>query len=121
MHDEFKEVATTSERLVELRNQLNLSQNKFAKKIGVNVSTLSRWEKGQSETIRSSYLKKISDTFNISPMWLFGFDVPMEKEEQQHEALRKSISNRLFDLTNSELNVVSDLVGSFIKNKGNKL
>lgn len=117
MSDEFKEIATTSERLIELRESLNLSKNKFAQKIGVNVSTLSRWESGKSETIRSNYLKVISDTFNVSPLWLFGFDVPMNKEEKQHETLRKKISNHLFDLTTLQLNVVNDLIESFLKNK----
>lgn len=38
----------TSDLIRELRQQLNLSQEKFAAKLGVSFKTVNRWENGHS-------------------------------------------------------------------------
>ena len=48
-----------------LRNEYNLTQMEFAKKIGVTTGMLAKWESGESEP-NLEQLAKISSAFNIS-------------------------------------------------------
>ena len=55
---EYK-VKSTNSPLKKLRLELKLSQSKLAEEIGVAVSTIRRWEKGQAEpTMTVAQMKK---------------------------------------------------------------
>lgn len=61
----------TKEIVLELRKNLNLSQEEFAEKLFVTRQAVSRWENG--ETIPNiDTLKLISETFNLSVDYLLG-------------------------------------------------
>ena len=107
----------TIDRIIELQEENNLSSRAFAKKIGVNVATLNRWKSGFIKTLKTETLATIAREFHVSPLWICGFDVPKEEESVSHQELRNKISDDLFKLSNKELNVINDLVQSFLKNK----
>ncbi len=45
---ELEKALKNSDLIRELRQQLNLSQEKFAAKLGVSLRTVNRWEKGST-------------------------------------------------------------------------
>lgn len=59
------------ERLKEVREEKGISINKLAKEIGVDHSTIVRWEKGDRvSTIDNLYL--VAKFFNVSSDYLIG-------------------------------------------------
>lgn len=74
---------TVGEKIVELRQKNNVYQKDLAKFLGVGVSCLSLWEKGQRQ-ISVEQLKKVAEFFNVSIDYLTGLS-PIEKEELTEE------------------------------------
>lgn len=69
------------EKIKQLRNSLNMSQDKLAKIIGVSRSTVAMWEIGQSQP-DNDMLSAIADFFNVSVDYLLERDnspIPSQK------------------------------------------
>lgn len=62
-------MAEIKERIIQLRKQLNLSQEKFGKEIGLSKSGISNIENG-TRTISDTHIKIICSTFGVSEEWL---------------------------------------------------
>ena len=58
----------------ETRNDKHLTQEDLAKKIGINASTLSRWETGDIKNMRRKHIAKLSEVLNIPIETLMGWD-----------------------------------------------
>lgn len=56
------------------------SQQAFADRVGIGKSSVSQYVNGTNfpTNVRA---KQIADVFGVSPMWIMGFDVPMDNEE----------------------------------------
>jgi transcriptional regulator with XRE-family HTH domain len=61
------------ERIRELRERNNLDKTEFAKSIGVNKSSITRYEDGIRQP-NLDVLIKIKETFGVTLDWLAGFD-----------------------------------------------
>lgn len=61
----------TKEAILELRNNLNLSQNEFAERLFVTRQAVSRWENGGTVP-NTDTLKLIAKTFDVSADYLLG-------------------------------------------------
>lgn len=61
------------QRLIDLRNDRNLSQKDLAKKIGVSASALCFWEKGINEP-KATYLLNLANYFGTSTDYLLGLE-----------------------------------------------
>ncbi|RFE01157.1 helix-turn-helix transcriptional regulator [Streptococcus parauberis] len=59
-------------RIKELREKENISQEKLAKEIGVNLRTLQRWEAEESQ-IRKKNASILANRFKVSVPYLLGF------------------------------------------------
>ncbi|MCO4487974.1 putative transcriptional regulator [Streptococcus infantarius subsp. infantarius] len=59
-------------RLKELRKEKKYTQAQIAELMGVNVKTISRWEKGEFE-IKPPQAKMLADYFGVSPEYLLGY------------------------------------------------
>lgn len=57
------------ERLKLLRKSLGLTQTEFAKKLGMTMQGIQKWEYGTVE-IKTSSIMLICSTFNVNPDWL---------------------------------------------------
>ncbi len=101
-------------RIQEIRNDHSLSVQKFAEKIGVAKSTCYRWERGDIRTLKTEYIKKMSDIFNVSPLWLIGDNVPKEKETESHRSKRAKISNALYKVKEGDLDKLLVIVSAFV-------
>lgn len=59
-------------RLKELRKEKKYTQAQIAELMGVNVKTISRWEKGEFE-IKPAQAKMLADYFGVSETYLLGY------------------------------------------------
>lgn len=72
-------------RIKELRKQRKLSQKTLSEKIGVNIRTVQRWERGEG-VMKPPTAEGVANFFGVSAGYLLGYsqkpDIP-EKEELQ--------------------------------------
>ena len=113
-----EEINKTAKRLQSLREERNMSLRKFAEFIGVNKNTLFDWEKGNVNSLKTTSIKIICDKCNVSPLWIMGYDVPKEKESEEHRGLRNEISDSLLSMTLDDLKQVEKFIYAFIIKKG---
>lgn len=76
--DEFKRVATTSERLKEALTLLGKKQIDISKETGIDRGSISNYLSGRYEP-KFLATKKLAKSLNVAEMWLVGFDVPRER------------------------------------------
>lgn len=69
-------------RLKELRKEKKDTQAELANLMGVNVKTISRWEKGEFE-IKPAQAKMLADYFNVPVPYLLGYDTETLTNKQQ--------------------------------------
>ena len=77
-------IATTSSRLKEAMYAVNKTPADVARETGLNKSTLSRYLSGAVEP-KQNAIAKLASSLNVSEMWLWGYDVPMEKKKTAPE------------------------------------
>ena len=67
----------------------NMTQTELCEKTKIPKSALSEYIKGLYEP-KQDRLVILSEALNVDPVWLMGFDIPMEKEQKKispHDAL----------------------------------
>ena len=75
-----KRVATTSDRLKEAMMLASKTQADLVRETGLSKSTLSRYLSGGFEP-KQNAIEKLSSALNVNEMWLWGYDIPMEKKK----------------------------------------
>lgn len=78
----MERVATTAERIEEAMRDAGKKQIDLAKEAGLSHSTISRYLSGAVEP-RQDATHKISVILNVSELWLWGYDVPRERNASQ--------------------------------------
>lgn len=61
------------ERIIELRKEMNLSQQNLAVAIGVSQKAIDFWEKGINEP-KACYIVALASFFNVSTDYLLGVE-----------------------------------------------
>ena len=61
-------------RIKQKREECGLTMEQLGKKLGVNKSTISKWENGAVDSIKRSHLNDLSEVLHTSPEWLMGFE-----------------------------------------------
>ncbi len=94
------DMATFGDRVAAAREMAGMSQAELARRLGVRVSTLRKWENDVSEP-RANRLSMMAGLLNVSMMWLIngqgeGLDAPLEEEVLPSSA--NDILNELRDL-----------------------
>ena len=77
---ENKRTANTCDRLKEAMALVGKTQADLVRETGLSKSTLSRYISGEFEP-KQNAVAKLAFSLNVSEMWLWGYDVPMEKEK----------------------------------------
>ena len=75
-------ISTTSQRLKIAMDMAHMSQSDLAEKTGLNKSTISRYCSDRHEP-KADAINKLATALDVSEMWLWGYDVPMERTEGQ--------------------------------------
>lgn len=83
---------TISSRIIELREKYGLSGIDLAKRLGVNKSTITRYETGEIKP-NVDMMISICQSFGISMDWLAGFDTGAKEayEPVINECIKSSI------------------------------
>ena len=83
-----KRSATTAERLREAMQAAGKKQVDLVRDTKLNRGTISRYLSGEVEP-RQDAAHKLAVALNVSEMWLWGYDVPMQRtpEQKKNDAL----------------------------------
>ena len=65
---------TMGKRIAQKREERHMTMEELGAKLGVTKSTISKWERGEVEHIKRSYIDKLCDIFQCPPQWLMGFE-----------------------------------------------
>lgn len=105
-------------KLKNLRENKGLLQKELADKIGISLSSISMYERGERQPDNDT-LKKISKFFNVTVDYLLDnkLDNPIDKELLEQEILKKTLQKAGFmenedDLTDEELEKVIKFVSA---------
>lgn len=71
----FEKVGT---RLKQARELNNITLEEAGKMVDVHKSTVLRWENGETEKIKLPVIEILAKHYNVNPVWLMGYDVPMK-------------------------------------------
>ena len=72
--------STTSIRLQEIMKKKNIKQADLARLTGISRGAVSNYVLGRYEP-KSDIIYKFAKALNCSEMWLWGYDVPAERQE----------------------------------------
>ena len=79
---EYKRVAQIKDRLREAMREADKTQADLVRATGLNRGTVSRDLSGAVEP-RHEATHKLAMVLNVSEMWLFGYDVPKYRTDEQ--------------------------------------
>jgi transcriptional regulator with XRE-family HTH domain len=83
-------------RVQKLREYLQLSENQFAKKIGVAQSTYNRFEKGAA-SLTAEAVSAMVEVFNVNPYWLL-----LGRGGEEPEFVRENDNAGIITITKDE-------------------
>lgn len=77
---DWVKTSTTSSRLQEIMANQHIKQADLARMTGISRGAVSNYVLGRYEP-KSDIINKFATALNCSEMWLWGYDVPMKREE----------------------------------------
>lgn len=128
MSSKFKRVATTSERLKEAMSLRKMKQVDIMRSTGLDRGSVSHYVSGNYEP-KNEAIFKMAKALDVNEMWLWGYDVPMERTAEQkriqedaefHARILKDQEllealKVYYELPDVQKKVVLDLIHSFKK------
>ena len=78
----WSKTSSTSERLKEAMRVRQLKQADLARITGLAKGGISNYVTGRYEP-KSDVISKLAKALNCSEMWLWGYDVPMERQDKK--------------------------------------
>ena len=78
----FNRVDTTANRMRIAMYKVGKKQADIVKETGINRSAISRYLSGEYEP-KQDAIHKMAKCLNVSEMWLWGYECPMERSEVQ--------------------------------------
>ena len=79
--------ATTPERLREALSNANMKQIELSRLTGLDRGTINNYLAGKYEP-KSDAINKMAIALNVNEMWLWGYDVPMEREKKTPDKIQ---------------------------------
>ncbi|MGB0634671.1 MAG: helix-turn-helix domain-containing protein [Paracoccaceae bacterium] len=110
------ERSTFGDRIIAARESVGLNQSDFARKLGVQLKTVKKWEEDLSEP-RANKLQMIAGLLNVSITWLImgqGAGLKGPSDELEHSADMNEILIELRQ-TKSELSRLTEHLGALEK------
>ena len=78
---EPERVATTAERLAEAMKDADKKQIDLARETGLDAAAINRYINGRYDP-KWNAIMKLALALNVSEMWLWGYDVPKERSDE---------------------------------------
>ncbi|MCD8357481.1 MAG: helix-turn-helix domain-containing protein [Clostridia bacterium] len=72
------------------RQELGLTLDDVAMRVGVRAATVSRWESGEIKNIRRDKIKLLADALQVSPAYLMDWDDSSPSQDQFLEEFRNA-------------------------------
>ena len=82
MGNEFERVSTTPERLREAMDMAGKKQVDLVRATGIDKGSISNYLSGRYEP-KQEAIYKLALALDVSEMWLWGYDVPSERPQEQ--------------------------------------
>lgn len=79
-------------RLRQAREEKDISLEEAGNKVGVNKSTVLRWENGMTEKFKIPTLEILAEFYGVNPSWLMGHDVSKYNKESKTDLLGNLVS-----------------------------
>lgn len=79
---DYTRISTTAERLREAMNAAGMRQADLVRATGLNKGMVSRYVSGELEP-KQNAIHKLSVALGVSEMWLWGYDVPAYRTDDQ--------------------------------------
>lgn len=80
--NEYTKKALPKDRILEAMHDAQKTQADLVRETGLNKSTISRYLSGEVEP-RHEATHKLAKALAVSEMWLFGYDVPKFRSDEQ--------------------------------------
>jgi transcriptional regulator with XRE-family HTH domain len=96
-----------SERLKALRSRSGLKQKELAGKVGVDVGTLSRWERGAVQSLRRGTFGKLVEALKTTPEVLRGEAPPPDKQPELPQGSTEKINLTINLKCRNALNLIA--------------
>ena len=82
MENDLMRTSTTAERLKEAMRDASKKQADLVRETGIDKGSLSHYVSGRYEP-KSEAIYKLAVALDVSEMWLWGYDVPRERPQEQ--------------------------------------
>lgn len=97
MNINFERTATASERLKEAMTIMKKKQADLVRETGIDKGSMSHYVSGRYEP-KNEAVHKLAKALDVSEMWLWGYDVPMERPaEQKISDIKIDIASRIYN------------------------
>ena len=83
------------------REYLGLTLDDVAKALGINKTTIMRWEKGEVKNMKRDKIAKLADTLQISPLEILGIE-PKNNSLESKSNLAQSLNDLSIPKNDSE-------------------
>ena len=80
-------ISTTPERLRIALSNANMKQTELSAKTGLDKGSISCYLSGKYEP-KSDAINKMAIALNVNEMWLWGYDVPMERDKKTPDTIK---------------------------------
>ncbi len=107
-----------AERLTEALSKKQIKQAELSARSGINKSSISTYLKGEY-CPKYDNIVRLAEVLQVSPDWLAGKDVPMDKGTVTDEMLKFALFNSSDGVTDEMLNEVKAFA-DYIKNRNLK-
>ena len=124
--EQYERVVSTAARLQEAMRNAGKSQADLVRETGIGKSNISRYISGRFDP-KSDAVHKLAVALNVSEMWLWGCDVPMERSTEAKKEQptgfdglsekKKSFIEKVMQMSESELDKL-DKILSLVENTG---
>lgn len=107
-------------RIFQKRKEYGYTMEQLGSMLGVNKTAVNKWEKGITQNIKQSTIKKMANIFDVSPSWLLGYDEPsIQREVPAYVPGTVEIIDLYSRATQEQRQAVLNLLRSFVPEDNN--
>jgi transcriptional regulator with XRE-family HTH domain len=112
-------------RIKMAREKADMSLNDVASKLGVNKSTILRYENGEISKVKAPIIEALADALRVSPHYLLGWQE--ESEEKKNDLIAEavikmrtdetfaSVVENLYKLDQDKLETINQMLNTLFK------